>query len=135
METAIFVATMVLAVAGYLYAQRKAKIEMESRFLHREYLDMEQVCDLFCQSGLTDRQMARELIEHVASELSISPSVLRPADRFEVELKPPRGWSFDSARSTLLLDLASLAKKRQQYLDTSSIKTLDDYVQAMAKVY
>lgn len=135
MATAIFAVTMVLAVVGYLYVQRKAKREMERRFDDREHLDIERVCDLFCQSGLTDRTMVRELIEHVAGVLSVSPSLLRPTDRFEFELKPPRGSEFDSDRNTLLLDLARLAKKRKQPLDTSSIKTLGDYLQAMAKVY
>ncbi len=126
---------MTLAVVGYFYVQRKAKLEMERRFDDREHLDIERVCDLFCQSGLTDRPMVRELIEHVAGVLSVSPSLLRPTDRFEVELKPPRGSEFDSERNTLLLDLARLAKKRKQPLDTASIKTLGDYLRAMAKVY
>lgn len=135
METVIFVATMVLAVVGYFYAQRKAQREIEKRFLGRDRLDIERVCDLFCEDGLTDRQLVREVIEHVAEELSISSSLLRPTDRFAFELKPPRGWSFDSAQSTLLLDLVRLAKKRQQSMDMSSIETLSDYVRAMAKVY
>jgi hypothetical protein len=135
METAIFAVTMVLAVAGYLYVQRKVKLEIERRFHEREHLDIERVCDLFVQIGLTDRLMVRELVEHVAGVLSISPSLLRPTDRFEFELKPPHGSEFDSDRNTLLLDLACLAKKRKQPLGTSSIKTLGDYLQAMEKVY
>jgi len=135
MAAVTFIVTMVLAVAGYFYVQRNSKLEMERRFADREHLDIERVCDLFCQGGLTDRPMVRELIEHVAGVLSVSPSVLRPTDRFEFELRPARGSEFDSDRNTLLLDLARLAKKRKQPLDTASIKTLGDYLQAMAKVY
>lgn len=135
METVIFVGTMVLAVVGYFYTQREARREIEKRFLARDRLDIERVCDLFCENGLTDRKLVREVIEHVAAELSISASLLRPTDRFTFELKPPRGWGFDSAQSALLLDLVRLAKKRQQSTDVSSIETLGDYVRAMAKVY
>jgi hypothetical protein len=135
METAIFAAMMALSVGGYFYGQRKAKQEVERRFLGREHLDIERVCDLFCEGEQMDRQVAKELIEHVAGELSVSSSLLRPTDRFAFELKPPRGWNFDSARSTLLLDLKRLAKKSRRTVDTASITTLLDYVRTMAKVY
>ena len=134
-ETVAFVVTLVLAFAVYFYAQRRSNHGIRARFKGREMLKIDEVCELFCNSEVKDRNLAREIIEHVAMELSVSPSVLRPTDRFDYELAPLSGWSFDSPRSTLLLDLSRLAKKRNHWLDTASIRTLDDYVHAMVKVY
>jgi hypothetical protein len=135
MEAAVFFVTMALAVVGYFYAERKAKLKFARRFRGREELGVEQVCQLFCTNGFTDTHLARELIEYVAGELEMSPGLLRPTDRFEVEMKPLRGWVFDSARTTLLLDLAHVARQQGKQLDISGIKTLDDYIRAMAAVY
>ena len=74
-------------------------------------------------------------MEYVANELSVSPALLRPTDRFDVELLPPRGFEFDSAKNTLLLDLMRLAKKKGQEMKIEKIKTLGDYVRAMATMY
>ena len=134
-EGMVFLVVFASAGIGYFYAQKRARQSMSQRFADRDPLGIEQVCDLFCIEPYADRLMIKELLDHVAAELDVNPEVLRPSDRFEVELKPVKGWGFDSGVTTLMLELDRLAKEKNLSIDLSSVKTLADYVEWMLKVY
>ncbi|UXY55131.1 hypothetical protein [Pseudomonas tohonis] len=128
MESAAFLLVIAIVVAGYIYGQRRAKREIEKRFSGRERLSLEDVCNLFLREDTHDQNAIGEIIMHVAHELSVDPAFLRPDDRFDKELRPARGWEFDSGVTTLMLDLKDQAIRQGRTLDSSTIKTLDDYV-------
>jgi len=133
--SSVFVVLFFFAVLiAYIHGDRSARRDMRTRFSGRENLGWEPLCGLFCAGHVVDSEMIREILGHVATELSVEPFVLRPSDRFAEELKPPKGWEFDAGATTLLLDLAGLARKKGVTIDMASIVTLDDFVLAMSKV-
>lgn len=131
MESAAFLLAIAIVIAGYIYGQRRARREVEKRFLGRKKLSLEEVCYLFLHDNTNDANAVEEIITHVAHELSLDPELLRPDDRFDQELRPARGWEFDSGVTTLMLDLKDQAIRQGKTLDISTIRTLDDYVHEM----
>lgn len=134
MQATIFAAVVVALVALYWHGIRRERRTLMGRFADRPSLNF----DAFYRSyyaGKLDREKVEELLNHVAQELSIPPTKLLPSDRFDVELRPARGWEFDSGKGILLVELDSLARKNGKPIDTAKITTLDDYLVAMAEIY
>jgi hypothetical protein len=128
--TAIAIALAVL----YWLGSRGARHRLARRFSNRPALDFNE----FYQShyaGTLNRERIEELLAHVAQELSIPANKLLPSDRFDVELRPVRGWEFDSGKGILMVELDKLARAKGKSIDTKMIVTLDDYLKAMVEVY
>jgi hypothetical protein len=100
----------------------------------REPLLADKFYEQFYLSSGLDRALVIELLEHVAQEVRIPAELIRPDDRFAVELAPGRGNEWDSGYAILLHELASLARKRKRPI-TKPIATVDDYLRVMAEVY
>jgi hypothetical protein len=130
----IFTAAIVFIGIAYIISERDVGKMMTARFADRESLDFEEFYANYYKNSL-DKRLVKELIEHVAHELSVPACKLRPEDSFEHELKPPSGSEFDSGKSILFLELAHLAKAKGKVIDLDEIKTLDDYLNAMTQVY
>ena len=81
-----------------------------------------------------DQALFVEILTHMAGELDVPVTKLRPSDRFAVELAPDWWNGWDSGVAILLLDLKSMAKRRGVRV-VQDIATVDDYVRAMAAVY
>lgn len=130
----IFTLAIVLIGTGYVFVERRVKAGMKARFASRASLEFNDFYDRFYKGSL-DQDVVRELMEHVAHELTIPMGKLRPGDRFENELKPMRGMEFDSGRDLLIVELARMAKKRGIEVELKRIRTLDDYLRSMAGMY
>ena len=130
----IFTLSMLLVGAAYLLVERRAKTGMNARFASRVPLQFDEFYNRFYKDSL-DRDVVKELLEHVAFELTIPIDKLRPDDRFEIELRPMRGAEFDSGRDHLIVELARMAKKRGIEVEPNNMKTLDDYLRFMAGLY
>lgn len=100
----------------------------------RERLSPDDVFYRFYAGSGIDRELVVELLEHVASELSLPVDRLRPSDRFGVELAPDKGCEWDSGYGVLLFELQRLAKKKGKEI-RQRIITIDDYLRAMSEVY
>lgn len=74
-------------------------------------------------------------MRHAANELALPAEKLLPSDRFDVELRPARGWEMDSGKGILLSELGKLARTKGVQVDLQQISTLYDYLNAMARVY
>lgn len=107
---------------------------MRSTILSRDDVSPEVVHREHYASDGLDRDLVVEILTHVAGELRVPVSKLRPTDRFEVELAPARGDAWDSGMGILLLDLQRMAKRRGVRVE-GAIVTVDDDVRAMAEVY
>ena len=128
----IFLLVVVFFVVGYFHGEKKARISMTARFSDREPLSEEQLYELFNDSNNShESSLVLEILEHVASVLSVDKALLRPSDRFDCELKPPKGWEFGSDITSLSLLLESLAKEKHLHIPPCSIKTLGDYMNVM----
>jgi hypothetical protein len=132
-------ALVVMAIATalavlYWLGTRRARRGLANRFSDRPTLDFNKFYQSY-YAGTQNRERIEELLAHVAQELSIPANKLRPSDRFDVELRPPRGWEFDSGKGILLVELDKLARAKGKLIDTKMIVTLDDYLRAMTEVY
>lgn len=107
---------------------------MRRATLSREDITPEAIHGEFYAKDGLERDLVVEILTHVAGELRLPVSKLRPTDRFEVELAPARGDAWDSGMGILLLDLQHMAKRRGVRVE-GAIVTVDDYVRAMAEVY
>lgn len=134
MTTLIVISTVALVAGFLLLGVRRERRTLADRFAGRVAIDF----DTFFQryySGKIDRLTVEELLRHVADELSLPAEKLLPSDRFDVELRPVRGWELDSGKGILLVELDKLARAKGSQVDLQTIVTLDDYLNAMAKVY
>lgn len=134
MMALIAIATVGLVAMLFWLGMRRERRTLANRFADRAALDF----DVFFQryySGKIDRTKVEELLRHVADELSLPAEKLLPSDKFDVELRPARGWELDSGKGILLVELDKLARLKGSQVDLQAISTLDDYLNAMAKVY
>lgn len=104
--------------------------KVRERFLGRESIEMKKLCALFNQGGVIPDSLVEEVLYMVAQELEISPLLLRPSDRLNVELELPQ---FDPIKGGLKGLLLSVAKKRGITIDESSLVNLQDYVTYISK--
>lgn len=107
---------------------------MRRATLSREDITPEAIHGEFYAKDGLDRGRVVEILTHVAGEIGVPVTKLRPSDRFDVELAPEKWNEWDSGMGILLLDLEHMAKRRGLRIE-SSIATVDDYVRAMAAVY
>jgi hypothetical protein len=133
MEGWILVAVVVAIAAMYWRGIREERRALANRFAERPALDFNAFYQNY-YAGKVDRAMTEELLQHVSQELSIPVAKLRPSDRFDAELRPIRGWEFDSGKGILLVEMEKLARAKSKDIDVTSIKTLDDYLLAMAEL-
>lgn len=92
------------------------------------------IYDASYSPGELDYELFHELLVHVSQEFGISAGLLRPSDRFDVELAPEPGNEWDSGVAALMLDVKRFAKRKRIALDRE-IVTLDDYLRFMSGVY
>lgn len=134
MTALIWIAVVGLVSLLFWLGMRRERSTLADRFADRAAQDF----DAFFQrhyAGRLDRAKVEELLQHVAEELSLPAEKLLPSDRFDVELRPVNGWELDSGKGILLVELDKLARAKGSQIDLQSITTLDDYLNAMLKVY
>jgi hypothetical protein len=134
MEALVFTALAAALAVLYWIGARRAHRALADRFANRPTLDFSSFYQIH-YAGKLDRETVEQLLAHVAQELSIPANKLRPSDRFDVELKPARGWEFDSGKGILLVELHKLARAKGKSIDTKLVVTLDDYLLAMAEIW
>jgi hypothetical protein len=61
-EAALFLATTGLALVGYFYAQKNSKNKMETRFVDRERLRIDELVELFCEQEVVYRLFCKFVV-------------------------------------------------------------------------
>ncbi|MGL6160753.1 hypothetical protein [Microbulbifer sp.] len=119
----------------FLWATRSRKKKIRSRFISRSNLSFEELYKEYFLKDFPDKELVRELLEHVASYLDIPVGVLRPNDSFNKELKEEKGWEFDSGFDMLFIEMEEMAKKKDVDIESIEINTLKDYLKTMILLY
>ncbi len=115
---------------GAMWLSEKSRRRTLMNLREREFLDDAAVYSrYYADSGIPEPRVL-ELWHEVANALSVSPGLLRPEDRFGKDI----GVGFITSED---LDyLSQLAMKRAKVdarnVDLQSIRTVDDYVRALA---
>jgi hypothetical protein len=134
MTALIWIGILGLVAFLFWHGLRRERHTLASRFAERPAMPF----DAFFQTyyvGKIDAVTLEELLRHAANELALPAEKLLPSDRFDVELRPARGWEMDSGKGILLSELVKLARTKGVQVDVQQISTLDDYLKAMARVY
>lgn len=100
----------------------------------RRTLSLREIYDANYRPDEIDFDLFSELLVHVSLELGIPCGLLRPGDRFDVELAPASGNEWDSGIGILVLDMKSFAKRKGRSVDRELL-ALDDYLRFMSEVY
>jgi hypothetical protein len=123
---------LVLAVGSLfiVFGGRRADRKRQARFIDREEMSFDEFYRQYYEhSGLGADSVRRALFE-VATALQVSPTRLRPADRFNIELAPEKGWEVDDGAGLL----AHVLRNKGVIASGRQIRTLDDFVRAAASM-
>jgi hypothetical protein len=115
----VFLIILVL-LAGATLAMQRAKLRRLGR---RDPLSDLTLMALFSAAGAPDN-MAIRFLDAVARAADIPRGFLRPADRFDAELAPERGWEFDDGIALLPWVLASEFGGTAEEYDLSKTPTV-----------
>jgi hypothetical protein len=117
-------------VATFFVMRQRLPLKLQ-RFKGREHLTLEQMHDTF----YPDYEMETfiSLWREIASAVEVPPGLIRPADRFDGELGPVKGFEVASEMDGLLEALVLHCK--QEHLDFRKVvvKTVDDYIRLFAR--
>ena len=116
-------------LAIYLVMRQRLPLKLR-RFNGREHLPIEIIREKFYPDYETGK--FAELWKEIASKVEVPPGLIRPADRFDGELGPVKGFPIAGEMD----DLEDAFKRRceEQSLDFRKVKieTVDDYIKQFA---
>lgn len=120
---------VVLVMVIYFVMRQRLPIKLK-RFNGRKPLSIEKIHEIF----YPDYEMGiiTELWNEIASNVEVSPELIRPTDRFDVELGPVKG--FPIAGEIDDLEDAFTRRCKDQSVDFHKVKieTVDDYIKLFA---
>lgn len=134
MTALIWIGGLGLVALLFWHGLRREHRALATRFADRSAMPFDAFFQTFYAEKI-DPVTLEELLRHAANELEIPAEKLLPSDRFDVELRPATGWEMDSGKGILLSELNTLAQTKSVRVDLQQITTLDDYLNAMARVY
>jgi hypothetical protein len=86
----------------------------------------------YSDSAITEAHLERALGD-IAKHLGVPATRLRPTDRFDTELAPTPGWTFDDEMADLeWIAQDSLRNHGVDPLRVSFVRTVDDYVRVVS---
>ena len=103
------------------------------RFSNRAPFSDDDIVGAVAEPGVP-RELVLELWEEVAGFADVPKSLLRPDDRFAVELAPEKGWELDSEMGSLGLALRRRAYKTGAAVDLGEIHTVREYIQEASRI-
>lgn len=134
MKIATVILVIALLLASYIDGVRRSRLIAKRRFADRRPISFYEFYSSFYGKSGLDRELLREILEHVGNELELPVEMLRPTDRFSVELAPLKGWEWGSGHAILESEIRGLARKKGRAIDMARITTLDDYLRLMSSI-
>jgi hypothetical protein len=126
----LLLAICALAIFAVFFVMRQRLPLKLQRFDGRERLPLESIHDKFYPGY--EMAMFLQLWREIASKTEVPPELMRPADRFDNELGPVKG--FPIAGELDDLNEAFVRRCKQQKLDfhKAKVETVDDYIKLFA---
>ena len=125
MQISIFVVLIgIAALFLYRYGKR-ADDQRKARFTERDELGFDDFVNLYYKDASLDQVRLRRALEEVSQAVQVPAGKLRPTDRFDVELAPPKGWELDDGTALLRQFIA-----KKDTAGKKPISTLDEYLRA-----
>jgi hypothetical protein len=111
------------------------RIETQNKFFsERSCLSEDEFFERFYATSGIHKELLVEIVNHIAHEIGLPAGILRPADRFDVELAPTKGTEWDSGYAILVYEIQRLAKNKGIIIE-GKIATVDDCIRKFAVVY
>jgi len=99
----------------------------------RPRLSFDELYEQYFQEFPFSKELLRTLWFESAAELKVDAELLRPGDRFAVELAVP-GFPLVDANENLTIRLCQRMSARQQSLNRLKLATLRDYIETTARL-
>jgi len=130
--TAALLAFVLLLVSGggaLWITQRRAAQARALRFSGRRPLTAEELWREFYEQRGVPLEMVEEILQVIAEAAGVPAGLIRPADRFDSELAPEKGWEFDDGLAEIIWWVKDRAKRSGRRVgDISNVRTVDDLV-------
>jgi len=120
------IATISLAALAIGFFGQRAARRMRGRFSNRAELTIERMWDEELRGEGATLESLRDVLEFVGKTIGVSPRLLRPNDRLEVEFAPEKGWEFDHEMAEVRWWVGERARSAGATVDFSGVKTLSD---------
>ncbi len=135
MTLIILLALFVLAVIALIaWAPRHVLQKKQARFSNRPRLSGDLFYQEFYQSTGLPKLHVLKARDEMATALGIQEEVLRPSDRFLVELAGEKDWEyFDESADDLFFINKDREKRLGIVIDLTKMVTLDDYIRAVCR--
>lgn len=127
-----FIVLAVAALYGVLSAFLPERLRRR-RLAARPPLSFDEVYKQYFRDLPFSKELLESLWKEAAEELKVSAEVLRPTDRFAVELAAP-GFPLADLNEALIDRLRERMRSRQQELKLNELINLRDYVEASARL-
>jgi len=105
-----------------------------NRFQDRGRITPDQFYDTFYSNSGLSRQTVLQLLDEVAESIRIPAGLLRPQDRFEVELADEKWYWPDWGLDELSENASTRLKKLEAAVEADKIKTVDDYIRTFGSL-
>jgi hypothetical protein len=118
----------------FAVAERDFKRDKIRRLGRRQLLEEDEFWrEFYAGSGL-EKDRAQDILNRVSDALEIPLGLLRPGDRFRVELAPlSNTWGTnDTSHMSMILLTEGLEKELGTRINMKEIETIDDYVRAFS---
>ena len=126
---------LLASLAFVLYREsNRADLIRRNRFIDRPSVSEREFLAECFSTGAQNAEFALSLRLKIADSLGIPAEKLAPSDRFDKELKSPRGWEHDDGVNVLLLDLQAAIDRKGLAIDIKKVQSVRDYVNTWAKV-
>lgn len=118
------------AVTTYFVMRQRLPLKLQ-RFKGREHLTMQQIHHNF----YPDYEMESfiSLWRQIASAVEVPPGLIRPADRFDEELGPVKGFEVASEMDDLTEVLMLYCEQRRLDFRKVDVNTVDDCIRLFAR--
>ena len=130
MNTAALIGAAIAAAVALTAAAvwgKRSRLERARQLPPRSFLTSAEIHSQY-YAGEIPAAVVGQAVERIGKILGVDPRLLRPEDRFDETLRPPKGWEFDDGLTALTEELLARSEKAQVPVDIQSIKTVDDYV-------
>src|SRR5579883_2251194 len=127
-------AIMVAAVVGFLRMMRTIRRTKIARLRDRQALSDDQFFANFYATARLSKQDVLALRAEIANAIEMPVGLLRPQDRFSVELADCKGMApMDGGLAELTFTAERRKKATRHDLNIATLQSVDDYIRAFAR--
>jgi hypothetical protein len=126
---AVVLGSFVALWFGYRGATRKRRL----RFQDRPDMSKEEFFSTYYADSGIAKETVFEVLTEIANAIEIPATKIRPADRFDAELAPVKGWEYDDGLADVYWFVESKTKKAGLSGPTQ-LHTVDDLIRYIARL-